>query len=363
MKTRALRKKSTVTAIAAVLFGLGLIAINVLWSAAFGVFIAVGGVIGALMVIYEVRLTKRIAHAEFIRDLQSGFAADQNIGELWRKLLLKEEVTPTDRPLVSSYLTFFETIHLLVNKGVIDLSLTDDLFRNRFFTAIGNRGILDTALISQAGVFANIHDLIETWHAYLLAHGIPIPAGYYSYIKALTEAKGYEIVRLEAQDLPALLDLQEEVMEALSDKSWLRANTDVILKECLTDHVTLGVRQDGELVTAAVLYDGGRTDENIRGYSTDNETELDRSLNLKLVLALSTHRRSGLSRTLLELLEQQASELGKAEVMCTIHPKNVPSKSLFKLLGYQRVGSVNTKYGKRHVFARSLPTLDKRWAR
>ena len=74
MKLRALRKDHAVTAIAAGLFALGLIAVNVLWPAAFGVFIAIGGTIGALVVVYEVRLTKRLAQAEFIRDLQTSFA-------------------------------------------------------------------------------------------------------------------------------------------------------------------------------------------------------------------------------------------------------------------------------------------------
>ena len=34
-----------------------------------------------------------------IRDLQSGFSSDANINELWRKLLLKEQISSTDRPL------------------------------------------------------------------------------------------------------------------------------------------------------------------------------------------------------------------------------------------------------------------------
>ncbi len=363
MKLRVLRKDHTVIAIVAGMFGLGLIAINVVWPAAFGVFIAVGGVIGALMVLYEVRLTKRIAQAEFIRDLQSGFTSDANIGELWRKLLLKEAVTADDRFIVSSYLTFFETLHLLLAKGALELPLTDDLFRNRFFTAIGDKGVLDTALIRQAGAFANIHDLIETWHAYLLGNGIPIHPGYYSYVHSLTEAKGYQLTRLGPDDLPALMDLQERVIDTLTEDAWLRANTDVMLKECLTDHVALGVRHAGELVAAAVLYDGATTDENIRKYFTDDAAALGRAVNLKLVLALPEHRRAGLARALVELLEQRATDLGKGEVLCTIHPKNEPSRSLFTLLGYRRVGRVSTSYGKRDVFARPLPALSARWAR
>jgi GNAT superfamily N-acetyltransferase len=350
-------------AIAAVLFALGLVTINVLWPAAFGVFIAIGGVIGALMVVYEVRLTKRLAQAEFIRDLQTSFSSDASIGELWRKLLLKEEVTAGDRALISSYLTFFETLHLLVDKGALDLAITDNLFRNRFFTAVGNKGVLETALVKEGGSFANIHDLIATWHDYLLANRIPMHPGYYGYVEALTEAKGYDVVRLGEQDFTDLEALQEEVLSSMEDHSWLRANTDVMLKECLIEHTTLGARKDGRLVAAAVLYDGGETDESIRHYFTNDPEHLHKSINLKLVLALKEHRKKGLSRALVELLEKKAADLGKSEIMCTIHPKNEPSASLFKLLGYAKGDTVSTSYGKRVVYTRPLPAPDKRWAR
>lgn len=363
MKSRALRRDHTVIATAAGMFGLGLIAVNAVWPSAFTIFIAVGGVIGAFVVIYEVRLTKRIAQAEFIRDLQSGFAVDPNIGEIWRKLLLKEDIQAADRPMVSNYLTFFETLYILLAQGALELPLTDDLFRNRFFTAIGDKGILDTALIREAGAFTNIHHLVEIWHQYLLGARIPIHAGYYSYVKALTEAKGYEIVRLHETDLPALVDLQERVIRALDDSSWLRSNTDVMLKECLIDHISVGARWEGELVAVAILYDGGDSDESIRKSLFHDPAGCDSSVNLKVVLSLPEHRRAGLSRALVELLEREATELDKVEILCTIHPKNVPSKSLFKLLGYRRVGRIKTKYGGREVFARTLPTRSKRWAR
>jgi len=363
VRVRAIRRDHVVIAFVAVTLALCLIAINVLFPAAFGVFIAIGGAIGALMVVYEVRLTKRLAQAEFIRDLQTSFSADANICELWRKLLLEEEITPADRARVSSYLTFFETLHLLVDRGALDLALTDDLFRNRFFKAVGNHGVLETALVKDPGSFANIHDLIATWHDYLLANGIPMHPGYYGYVAGLARAKGYEVGRLGEPDLVDLERLQEEVHGSLTDGSWLRVNSDVMLKECLVDHVTLGARFEGELVAAAVLYDGGESEENIQRYLSDDPDRLRQSINLKVVLVAPGHRRKGLSRTLVELLEQQAHDLGRTEILCTIHPQNAPSEALFRMLGYDRRATVSSAYGSRNVFGRELPAPDKRWAR
>lgn len=363
VKSRDLRQDQTLLALSALFLIIVLIAINALWPATFGLVVAIGGAIGAMVVIYEVRLTQRIAQAEFVRDLQSGFASDRNICKLWKKLLLEEEITPKDRPLVSSFLTFFETLHLLLAKGALELSLTDELFRNRFFTAIGDKGIQEMALIGKAGSFGNVHDLIETWHEYLLDQHIPVHQGYYSYIQALVEAKGFELVRIEEQDLPDLIDLQEQVLDSLEEKSQLRANTEVMLKECVTEHFTLGLRRAGDLVAAAALFDGGTTDESIRRYFTEDQGELELSVNLKLVLTLPGHRRAGLGRTLVELLEQHASEAGKTNITCTIHPKNASSKSLFGRLGYEPEGAIKTKYGRREVFAKTLPTPDSRWTR
>lgn len=363
MKQHALRQERTIIVVSAGVFAVGLIAVSAVSPEAFGIVVALAGAVGALVVLYEVRQTKRISQAECVRDLQSGFSTDPNICQLWSKLLLKEEVTAADRPLVSSYLTFFETLHLLLQREALDLSLTDDLFRNRFFTAIGNKGILETALIREAGSFANIHDLIQTWHDYLLDHGIPIHPGYYAYIRALAEKKGYKVDDLGPDDFADLKNLQEEVLAALRGRDWLRANDDVMLRACLTEHLTLGVRKDGELVGAAVLFDAGETPENLARYVQKVPAGRSRSVNLKLVLVSPQHRRAGLGRTLVELLELKASELQKAEILCTIHHENEPSKDLFKLLGYKYATHVDTPYGERDLFARSLPSLNKSWAR
>jgi ribosomal protein S18 acetylase RimI-like enzyme len=363
MKLRVLRRDHIALAITAGLFLAGLIAVSSIWPAAFGIVITIGGAGGALVVIYEVRLTKRLAQAEFIRDLQTGFAGDANICELWRKLLLDEAVTAEDRPLVSSYLTFFETLHLLLSRKALDLSLTDDLFRNRFFTAVGDKGVLDTALIRQAGSFSNIHDLIELWYRHLLQEGIPIHPGYYSYVEALTEAKGYAWARLEADDLQDLLELQERVIDSLGDHDQLRANTDVMLKACLVEHTTLGLRSGGELVAAAILFDGAGGSESLRRHLRHTEADLDTSVNLKVVLVDARHRRMGLGRSLIELLEKEAVKAGKTEILCTIHPKNDASRALFDRLSYQPLGKADTTYGRREIYGRTLPDATRCWAR
>lgn len=363
MRLRALRQDPIAITVAAILIAVCLVTVNSVWPEAFPVSIAIGGVLGALLVLYEVRLTKRLAQAEFVRDLQSGFSSDENICYVWNKLLLGETITDADRAKVSSYLTFFETLHLLVDRGALDIGLTDDLFRNRFFKAVGDRGILDTALVKQAGSFSNIHSLIVAWHHHLVRSKIPMHPGYYAYVEALTEAKGYDVRRLDLTDLVQLKALQTEVLASGRAADWLRANTDEMLRACVVDHLTLGVFKGEVLVAAAVLFDGQDSEENIKRYESRDPESLARAINLKLVLASPSHRKRGLGRTLVELLEREAIARGKTEILCTIHPRNTPSKELFRLLGYEKVKSVQTSYGKRVVFSRAVPQEDRRWAR
>ena len=325
--------------------------------------VAFGGVLGAFILLYEVRVTKRLAQAEFIRDLQTSFTSDDKIGIIWSKLLLRQQITEIERPLVSNYLTFFETVHLLIDQGSLELELADDLFRNRFFSAIGDDGILQTALLRDAGAFRNIHELIRVWHDYLLRHDRPIHLGYYSYVEALTNAKGYSVERLSTIDLVDLKKLQDSVLESLETDGWLRANTDVMLEQCLEEQLVIGARFNGQLVAASILYDGKLEEENIKRYFTDDPELLHEAINLKLVLTDPSHRRSGLARSLIELLEKEATGRGKTEILCTIHSDNVASKRLFSLLGYRRLGSVMTGYGKRDVFARHLHSVASQWVR
>lgn len=355
-RLRVRRSAQAVPWVAVAVFLLVLAAAYFFWRDAFTVVLAVGGFVGALVILYEVRLTKRIAQAEFIRDLNDGFTTNENIDALWRKLLLGEEVVAADRHLMSTYLTFFETVYLLLRRHVIDFALIDDLFRNRFFKAVGDPGVQRHALIRDGSSFLNIHALIADWHGYLTHHDIRLPDGYYAYAKAKAQSRGYRIEKLDAEHLPALLELQSEVIATLTRAEWLRDNTPEMFEECLREHHVLGAWDaDDRLVGAAILYDGGQGKENIRRYFTEDADALAAAINLKLVLLRPEARGGGLARALVELLEQEAIALGKSEVLCTVHPGNRPSAGLFASLGYRRRGTVRTAYGRRHVLVRPIP--------
>lgn len=345
--------------------GLVVIVVVNFWAPqAFTVALAIAGLIGAVVVLYEVRLTKRIAQAEFIRLLNDGFVGDANINELWRKLLLGEAIGPADRHLMSAYLTFFETLRVLMGRGVLDFALVDNLFRNRFFRAVGNPAIQSAALLTERESFVNVHSLLEDWRKYLRSQRIRLPDGYYSYTSARLAAEGFDLQQLTLPDLRDLLELQDEVQAHLRDGAWLRTNTPEMLGDCLENQFVLGARREGRLVAAGILVDVGQDDENIQKYLTRNIDVTEASCNLKLVLVAPSSRSFGVAKLITEQLEREASRRGHRHILCTIHPENKSSQRLFSGLGYRRRKRVTTSYGARYVFELDLPTptSTRRWA-
>ncbi len=335
----------------------GLIAVRIWFPKAFAIALAIGALIGAVIVIYEVRLTKRIAQAEFIRSLNSSFTGDPNIDALWRKLLLDETITPKDRHLMSAYLTFFETLYMLIGRDVLEFALIDNLFRNRFFRAIGHPVILSAALIANGSSFINIHDLIAEWHAYLRKTGQPIPDGYFDYKRAVLERQGLEIADLTRKDADALVALSDDIIARLDNPDVLRNNSREMFAECLASGTVLGIRHESRLVAVGILVDPGDGPESIQRYLTEDAETIAASANLKLIMVDPDWRHHGLGTYLAELLEKRAELLGRRHLLCTIHPANDASKAVFVALGYRMRKRVSTPYGRRLVFSRDVPTL------
>lgn len=336
----------------------------------FNMLIAIGGMAGGLFICYEIYQTKQLAQAEFVRDLQTSFTSDEMVMSLWGKLLSGEGIdSKNDRLAISSYLTFFETLYVLHTIGILKISISDDLFRNRFFKAVGNEQLQQATIISEPENFSNIHSLVDQWRYFLLRSQKPIHRGYYSYAKAAVSAKAnVSIRRLNLSDLQNLESLQARVLQDLKHDDWLRKNGTSLLAECLAEegdsgHATFGAFEGDVLVAAAILYDGKDSEESIRGHlltaskraSQKGVRQMKESINLKLVLTDLKTRRTGIGRCLIELCEEEAALRGKHEILCTIHKHNVPSRSLFKILGYRKLGSHRTSYGPRLIYGRKIP--------
>ena len=73
--------------------------------------------------------------------------------------------------MVSNYLTFFETVNLLIEDGVLTLEVIDNLFAYRFFLAVHSQFVQESKIIPQPENFVNIFKLERKWLDYRIKIG------------------------------------------------------------------------------------------------------------------------------------------------------------------------------------------------
>ena len=78
-----------------------------------------------------------------------------------------QEITDDDTIDIVAYLTYYETIFVLLKKGAIDISLIDDLFAYRFRIALNNSAIRRISLVRYDYAYVNIYKLESIWCKWL----------------------------------------------------------------------------------------------------------------------------------------------------------------------------------------------------
>ena len=130
------------------------------------IIVTMTAVIGAIAIWFEMKRSKDMAEGEFITSLNQSFLSGDDVKGLYRKLINNEEITEDDKLSIVEYLTFFETIFLLINRDVISIKLVNDLFYYRFNIAIKNKYIQQLELIPDAKYYTNIYTLDYIWRKY-----------------------------------------------------------------------------------------------------------------------------------------------------------------------------------------------------
>ena len=125
--------------------------------------------------------SKEISRAAVITELNKSYVENNGYLELYNGLQKcfdkecanyanctsdSECVLTVSKAIVSNYLTFFETIHLLEKSKVISFKVIDDLFAYRFFLAVHSKYVQQIKLKTQPKNFKNIFLLERDWLVY-----------------------------------------------------------------------------------------------------------------------------------------------------------------------------------------------------
>lgn len=149
----------------------------------------IGLMITAVIAVYQLNESQEIARATFISELNKSYVENPEYVSLYNYLqkcfdgecphknecILDGKCRMGDpqpqgggflKSTVSNYLTFFETIYLLNERGVLGLDVIDDLFAYRFFLAVHSKFFQQEKLIAQPENFINIFCLEKEWIEY-----------------------------------------------------------------------------------------------------------------------------------------------------------------------------------------------------
>jgi len=135
----------------------------------------------AISLFIQMRESRKIQEAEFVLNLNQMFVETGDYATVYTELekeyfgCKKEKGDGEEnkqcscditRIQISNYLTFFESIYLLVKKGSIKMDILNDLFSYRFFLAVHSNYVQQEKLLSQPQNFKNIFALEKMWIEY-----------------------------------------------------------------------------------------------------------------------------------------------------------------------------------------------------
>lgn len=328
--------------------------------------------LSAYFVVIQLRGERIIQEAEFLVNLNQTFTGDENYAKVYTELEKEtqdNDLSPNlERIEISNYLTFFETIYILIKDDVIDISEINDLFSYRFFLAVHNKHVQSTKLVNEPGNFRNLYNLERLWMNYRLKNGLSVYRIDNCLERAcIREKKVDEYLKLmgkkpiklkyrelKAKDVDSIMDLQDKVYNSLSDKSLLRKNTKEMFESCVVDpNVSVGVYDGDKLVAVGIMVDARGTDEDL-GVGL-KKFEVQKNINFKNVMVLPEYRGLLLQLRLMVYLEEKAKKMGYTHSCTSISPDNFYSRSNALKMGYLYDHSAE-KYGglKRDIFVKEF---------
>ena len=150
---------------------------------------------------------------------------------------------------------------------------------------------------------------------------------------------------LTSENVDEILELQERVINSLSDKSLLRRNCEKMFLECVVaPNYTLGVRYGKLLVAVGILYFPTDDEEDLSHLLVGVNTTNTKSANYKLCMVDEKFRGNGLQVLLGKKFEKRAKELDVNLMCATVSPDNVYSERNMLKLGYT-LNATLPKYG------------------
>jgi ribosomal protein S18 acetylase RimI-like enzyme len=336
----------------------------------------IGAAIGLLKLIYESNKTRKLKEAEFVASLNRDFNSNSLICALYKKLehdfrKPKETSSIDDDDVVSFvvYLTFFETLHDLIQKGIIKIETIDDLFGYRFFIMIHNPTVQKQELTAPEliGSYVNIFKLYDKWTKHrikkLKKNGKHVSESIVLWhhnmfelhpecIEFLSPKHHYGLQVAKPRHLFQLWNMQQrsqkhtpkENREWFAPSRFLALKMMIFKREIYIDKSRWGIRG----------YMGLKPVKRIQKsayQSSQNISDTTLVLSIDTMMVDIRYRRQGIQKHLIEYALNYAKTHGYDLVCATVSPKNLHSLNNFLKTGFYISAENVERYGGklRHV--------------
>lgn len=136
------------------------------------ILISIVSFVGVFGVFFQIKKTSDLSTGEFILNLQAEFSTNENHTELFLKCWNSWKYdqgkifTEKDNLQIINYLTFFESLYIMVKNNVLTIEMLDELFGRRFFVVVNNIEIQEKELGKNYMYYLNIYRLHAMWKAY-----------------------------------------------------------------------------------------------------------------------------------------------------------------------------------------------------
>lgn len=300
------------------------------------------------------------------------------------------DTPPYDGDLVpdfSAYLSFFETLYLMIITETMDLSLIDEMFRFRFFAMCNNPEIQKIDLLPYGFMYPFIVNLYDIWlemirkrlyeekqnvyigdavymydydfhrryRAYCFAHD-KYQSVQIKFINKKFDKIELVLRRLNIDDLDNIMKLQEDVVGNIPNNDIDNIYEPMTVEETiygLKNDIFVGFFHEEKLVTVLLVVPTPVPEQDLyRDMYPDSDD--NKSILLDAVLVDESVHGFGIHRFAISLAEYYAVRYGQKRVISTVSPKNHFSQRNFVKCGYQVEATLPKYHSVRDYFVLNL---------
>lgn len=133
--------------------------------------------VGIAAVYYQMKKARELSTGQFALSLHEEYATNGDYADLfircWDDLTHDKSSNinlENDSKNILNYLTFFESLYVMVVNRVLDIEILDEFFGRRFFVVINNRSIQELDLVKNYSYYINVFKLHSLWKEYRIAN-------------------------------------------------------------------------------------------------------------------------------------------------------------------------------------------------